>query len=95
MPSTEQDQVNQAITQCLCSYLSEENQQQIRTLFGEDIASNVKTIYDGALNCPVDWRTATMDEGLQSLADFLSAGYPWLTREARLVLTHCFIMAWK
>ncbi len=93
--STERSRINQALEQCLPSYLSAEAEQEIRQRFGDEIAQQVRAIYRDALDCPVDWSRATMDSALKLLAEHLHTHYPWLTEKARSALNYCFVMAWK
>ncbi len=93
--STEQDRVNEAIAGCLVSDYSRDVERRLRETFGQEIAARVRAVYDDAMGCPVDWRTASMDEALAALHHFLGATYPWLTAEARRRLNFCFIMTWK
>ncbi|MDQ1523227.1 MAG: hypothetical protein QOE47_1151 [Pyrinomonadaceae bacterium] len=87
--------INEAVERCLRSYLSPDVEQRITDLFGAHIAARTRAVYDDAMRCPVDWRTAKMDDALAVLHDFLDEKYPWLTAEARSRLNYCFIMSWK
>jgi len=92
---TEEDKMNEVFAKHLGSSFSTEVEEKINRLYGKDVAAKAKTIYNDALACPVDWRTATIDSALPVLADYLKAKYPWLTPEAKSALNYCFIMAWK
>ncbi|HMV85347.1 MAG TPA: hypothetical protein PLD20_33865 [Blastocatellia bacterium] len=92
---TEEDKINEALAHHLNSSLSAEAKARIRELYGAEIAQKVNAVYRAALDCPVDWRTATMDSALSALRDFLAREYPWLSPEAKSSLNYCFIMAWK
>lgn len=89
-----QSDINEALEHCLGQYLSIEARQKIAGQYGEEVAAQVTALYEEALNCPVDWRTATMDDGLAVLGAVLDK-YPWLSKRARGSLVHTFIMAWK
>ena len=91
----EQDIINEAFETLQESYLSKDAREKITALYGEGIAARVKAIYDDALKCPVDWRTATIDTALPVLHELLAARYPWLSGKARSKITGAFIMEWK
>ena len=91
----DQAKVNEAVARCLRSSLSEEPERRIAELYGAQVAAETRALYEDAMNCPVDWRTATMDDALDVLHRFLDDKYPWLSAEARTRLNYCFIMAWK
>ena len=92
---TEEAMISEALAKHIGSYFSVDAEKKVRDLYGEDVAAKAKAIYKDALNCPVDWRTATMDSALPVLAEYLNTKYPWLTPEAKTSLNYCFIMAWK
>src|SRR3712207_6743260 len=85
--------INEAIVRCVGSYLSPDAEREIANLYGARVAAGVRAVYDDALDCPVDWRTATMDDGLSVMHRFLDESYAWLSDEARTRLNYCFIMA--
>ena len=91
----EQDIINQAFETFLESYLSKEAREKITAFYGESIATRVKAIYEDALKCPVDWRTATIDTALPILHELLEGKYPWLSGKARSKIVGAFIMEWK
>lgn len=91
----EQANINKAFENYLAPFLSQEAREQIAARYGEAVATKVKAIYDDALNCPVDWRTATIDTALPVLRALLTDKYPWLSRQARSNLINAFIMDWK
>lgn len=91
----EQIKINEAFEKFLRNYLSPEDRKQIAAVYGEQIAEQVRTIYDEALNAPVDWGSATMDSALDSMHEFLDQKYPWLSPVARTKINHAFIMVWK
>lgn len=88
-------QINAALVQCVSSSLSREAEAEITRRFGAGTAAQVRAVYDAAMNCPVDWRTANMDTALDALHAFLREQYPWLSDEARTRLNYCYIMCWK
>lgn len=88
-------QVGEAIVAHLGSHWSNETTQGIEAQFGADVAARAKVVYDDAMNCPVDWQTATMDDALDALHLFLHEKYSWLTPGARSRLNYSYIMAWK
>lgn len=79
----------------LHGYLSQNTLLDIAVQYGQAYADRAKSIYDAAMDCPVDWKTANMDDGLLALSQFLSQNYPWLSQEAHYRFTGAFIMAWK
>ncbi|HEX8456162.1 MAG TPA: hypothetical protein VF656_02475 [Pyrinomonadaceae bacterium] len=87
--------ISEAIVRSVGSYLSAEAEREIAGLYGARVAARVRAVYDDALSCPVDWRAASMDDGLSVMHQFLDEKYPWLSAEARTRLNYCFIMAWK
>ncbi len=91
----DETKINEAVERCVSSDLSPDAERQIADLYGARIAAETRSVYEAALNCPVDWRTATMDDALSALHRFLDDKYPWLSAEARSRLNYCFIMAWK
>jgi hypothetical protein len=91
----EQTKISEAFENFLGSYLSEEDIEKIIARYGSDIAARVKSIYDDAIDSPVDWSTATMDSALTVLHELLTSKYPWLTKEARSKINWAFIMTWK
>jgi hypothetical protein len=93
--TTEQDIINQAFEKYLESYLSKEARQKIADSYGEEIALKAAAVYTDAINCPVDWRTATIDSALPILSELLSRNYSWLSDKARLKIIGAFVMEWK
>ena len=93
--ASEEDKINEALANCLGSSLSKEAEEKIRDLYGDEVLAKAMAIYKDALDCPMDWQTATMDSALPVLAEYLKTKYPWLTPEAKRALNYCFIMAWK
>jgi hypothetical protein len=91
----EQEIINEAFETFQESYLSKESHEKITALYGERIAARVKAIYEDALKCPVDWRTATIDTALPVLHELLTSKYPWLSGKARSKITGAFIVEWK
>lgn len=91
----ERDSINAAFETCLQSYLSKEAREKIREHYGAAVAARVQAIYDDALGCPVDWRSATIDTALPVLHKFLDNKYPWLSSKARSQIVGAFIMEWK
>lgn len=91
----EQNLINEIFTKYLGSDLSVEARQKIAVAYGEEIVSKVIDIYSEAIDCPVDWRTATIDSALPILHDLLNRKYPWLNTEARKKINYAFIMTWK
>ena len=89
------DLVNEALERHLTSYLSREARASIEAEFGADVAEQVKAVYDGALQCPVDWRTQTMDDALAVLSDWLANNCPWLSDGARRKIVGAFVYEWK
>lgn len=89
------DKINEAFESLLDSCLSKEALEKISLGYGEAVATRVKAIYDDALMCPVDWRTATIDTALTVLHELLQSKYPWLSREARSKINLAFITEWK
>jgi hypothetical protein len=91
----QEDRINEAFENYLESYLSKEAQGKIVSCYGEAIAARVRAIYDDALKCTVDWRTADIDTALPVLHDLLDSKYPWLSGKARAKIIGAFVMAWK
>lgn len=91
----EQDIINQAFEKYLESYLSKEARQKIAERYGEEIALKAAAVYADAINCPVDWRTATIDSALPILSELLSRNYSWLSDKARSKIISAFVMEWK
>jgi len=87
--------INEAVARCLSSGLPQEVERRITELYGAQIAAETRALYEDAMDCPVDWRTAKMDDALSVLHRFLDNKYPWLSAEAESCLNYCFIMAWK
>lgn len=90
-----QTKINLAFEKYLSSSFSKQNFADIQTEFDEQIAAQVETIYNKALNAPVNWHTATMDSALDTMHEFLTESYPWLSDQARTKINYAFIMAWK
>jgi len=59
------------------------------------IASKIDAVYTDAINCSIDWHTATIDTGLDILHQTLNSKYTWLSPEARKKINYAFIMTWK
>lgn len=74
---------------------SKEDSANITRELGAYTEQKAKEIYKVALNVPVDWKTWTMDAGLDAMHSFLRREYSWLSDEARSKLNYAFIMAWK
>jgi hypothetical protein len=91
----EQNNINEAFEVFLQPYLNQEAQEKIAVRHGENIAAKVKAIYNDALNCPVDWSTATMDTALSAMHRLLDDKYQWLSAKARTNINYAFIMSWK
>lgn len=91
----EQAKISEAFERFLNSYLSRAARQQITDSYGEEIAAQVKTIYDAALGVPVDWRTATIDTALPVLHELLNRDYSWLSDAARRNINYAFILERK
>jgi hypothetical protein len=87
--------INEIFEKYLGSDLSIEARRKIVNVYGEEIVSKVIDIYTDAIDCPVDWRTATIDSALTLLHDLLNSKYPWLNAEARNKINYAFIMIWK
>lgn len=90
-----QAQVNEAIVGVIESWWSSEVERTMQDRYGATVRDATRSVYDAAMNCPVDWRTATMDFSLDTLHAYLTTHYPWLPPEARTRLNYCFIMTWK
>lgn len=90
----EESQICLALENHLGSYLSKDNEAVIAQKYGEAVLRRVKAIYTQAIDSPVDWRTAKMDDALAILGGVLDK-LPWLTQKARGNLVHAFIMTWK
>jgi hypothetical protein len=90
-----QNQINEAFEKYLQSYLSPETREKIAAYYGNEVAVGVQNIYHDALNCSVDWRTATMDSALLAMHQLLDSKYPWLSKKARTNINFAFIMSWK
>lgn len=93
--STEYEKVNAALIQFVQDGWSGKSEKQIECHYGADVAAKTKSVYDQAMDCPVDWNTARMDAALGVLSDFLTTHFPWLTPEARTLLNYRFIVTWK
>lgn len=93
--TTEQSQICEALEKHLGSYLSKEASALIRRDYGDAVLAGVERAYRETIDCPVDWRTATMDTALAALSALLTERHPWLTAKARSSLVHAFIMTWK
>jgi hypothetical protein len=91
----EQNLINEIFEKYLGSDLSIEASQKIADVYGKEIASKVIDIYTDAIDCPVDWRTATIDSALPILHDLLNRKYTWLNAEARKKINYAFLMTWK
>lgn len=94
MTETE-SKICEAIETFLDSFLLEEQRKRIAARYGEEIAAQVKAIYDDALSGPADWRTETMDSALDGMHRLLEGKYPWLSAKARTKLNYAFLMTWK
>ena len=88
----EYEKINEAIVRF---QRPKERKQEMLDAYGMDIVAKVEALYSEAMDCPVDWKTATMASALDALHDFLNTNYPWLTPEAKTHLNYDFIMCWK
>jgi hypothetical protein len=68
---------------------------EIAVTHGTRVAVTARRIVDDVLSAPVDWRTATMDDGLRVAGALMTERYPWLDQPARAHLAHLFTMTWK
>lgn len=93
--TNEQNNINEAFEIYLQTSLDKEARERIAARYGEAIAAGVEAISKDALQCPVDWRAATMDSALDELHGFLDEKYSWLSAKARANLNYAFIMCWK
>lgn len=83
------------IEACDETHFSAKYEQQVATQYGDEVAKATRRVYDETVGCPVDWRKATMDDGLAILAETCHEKFPWLTEAARLTIVHWFVIAWK
>ncbi len=90
----EQARISDALESALGIY-SRQDKQKIVEGYGEPLATQVFAIVEDALNCPVDWKTASIDTALPVLHDLLMSRYPWLTDGARRAIIHAFVITWK
>jgi hypothetical protein len=86
--------VNAAIA-ALPSYMSDEVADDVAARHGTRVAVSTRRIVDDVISAPVDWRTATMDDGLLAMTRLADERYPWLDRPARARLSDMFTMTWK
>ena len=87
--------LNEVFENHLEVYFSSENLRTIAALYTPEIAQQAKLIYDAAIDYPVDWRTANMNEALLVLSRFLQAEFLWMSDATRQRFTFAFIMTWK
>ena len=93
--STERDQIDEALVKYLHHSWTKDVEREIKDAYGPEIALKVKSLYDEAMDCPVDWHHENMDSALGILADFMTKEFPWLSGQARTRLNYCYIVAWK
>lgn len=92
---TQHQAINEAIIRFMQTGCSQGVQDEIASVYGEAVARQVRSVYDAAVDCPVDWNKVNMNGALAALADFLRTEFPWLSAEAHTRLNYCYIMAWK
>ena len=92
--TNEQIKINEAFENHLNSYLFEARD-NIASQFGEETLHSLEKIYNDAMNCSVDWRTANIDKALPILNNLINDRYPWLSTRAQSNLRYAFIMTWK
>lgn len=90
-----QSKICEAFEEFLDTYLLEEQRKGIASRYGEEIAAQVKAIYDDALSGPADWGTETMESALDGMHRVLDLKYPWLSAKVRTKLNYAFLMTWK
>ena len=96
MPTlAQQAQINDALVRFVESIWSRECEAAMTAYYGAELTLKAKTLYDAAMDCPVDWYQNNMNEALGILANYLAAEFPWLSAEARTRLNYNFIMTWK
>lgn len=79
----------------LPSLVSDEVVYEIAGRHGTRVAVSVRRLVDDVIAAPVDWRTASVDDGLRAMATLVSERYPWLDEPAYGRLAHIFTMTWK
>jgi len=89
--------ISEAIVRFVESGWSREVGKRIRESHGDEIAQQVRSVYDAAMDCPVDWNAKgmNMNSALAILADYMATQLDWLSPEAKTRLNYCYIMAWK
>ena len=62
---------------------------------GANALAATKALLAIAIDAPVDWRHASMDDALLVLANLLGKRYPWLTVKARAGVVGAYTFTWK
>jgi L-amino acid N-acyltransferase YncA len=62
---------------------------------GASALAAAKALLSDAIDAPVDWRHASMDDALLVLANLLGKRYPWLTVKARAGVVGAYTFTWK
>jgi hypothetical protein len=75
--------------------VSDEVVYEIAGRHGTRVAVSIRRLVDDVIAAPVDWRTASVDDGLRAMHDLIRDRYPWLDEAARGRLAHVFTMTWK
>ena len=88
--TNEQRKINEAIENHLKSFLFEVRD-KIANKYGAEIIAKVETIYNDAMNCPIDWRKGNFNAALTLLNKLINDKYPWLSYKAQANLCEIFI----
>jgi L-amino acid N-acyltransferase YncA len=62
---------------------------------GPTALAAAKAILADAIDAPVDWRHASMDEALSVLSNLLGKRYPWLSVKARASIASAYMFTYK
>lgn len=89
--------ISEAIVRFVATGWSAAVEQDIRDAYSDEIAKQVRSVYEAAMDCPVDWNAKGMDmnSALAILADFMATELAWLSPPAKTRLNYCYIMVWK
>ncbi|MGI4887293.1 MAG: hypothetical protein ACRYFR_20235 [Janthinobacterium lividum] len=89
--------VNQALDELMSSYgWKEDRESLVENKYGPDVLTMAKDIYATAINYPVNWDIAKLDEALiDAVKTEVETKYPFLNEQVVWCLGNHFAYLWK
>lgn len=91
----EQAAICEVLDRYMSSSLLRDREEEIVRLHGVSVYELARRIVVEAVNVPVDWSKARMEDGLDAMSAMLNERYPWLDSKARSGLAFGYTVTWK